>query len=288
MNKKGTTHQWWEILIIVLAIIVLVLLLFNYFGNKGLFGGVKDAAQTIWSYAPNISIGLKALNTTSVTLPGNQSGEINGLKSTIELMLASEEHDCFGNFGSLENLGEREAFQSAEATHISAIFDSSTQETLFIIGTAGGQTYKTFRIKMKPCVIAGHYNVAENFFNHFNKGETLNSPYYAVVAGIDIFYREGMIYTETDGWEASWYDGNVIRVVGFSEDMVNNQNDNFESGGMLFKGRDDEICFFPTNKVTNFDVHGIENEYVSDPDDEESLLYKWNSGENSADFKRCY
>jgi len=148
---------------------------------------------------------------------------------------------------------------------------------------------------MKPCVIAGYYDVAENFFKHFNKGETLNEPYYSIVAGIDIFYREGMVYDSGNagehwynGFEFSWYNGNVIRVLGFPSDMVNNQNDNFESGGMLFKGNDNEICFFPTNKKVNFDVDGIDNDYISNINDEESLLYKWDNGENSDEFKRCY
>lgn len=283
MNNKATTHQWWEILIIVLAVLVLFILVWNYFGNKGLFIGVKDAAETLWSYAPNVSSGLKALNSTPVTLHGNQSGEVNALKSAIEKMLISNKKDCFGNFGSIENLGAREAFKAEEATHITATFDQNTQETVFIVGTAGGQIYKTFRLPMKPCVVAGPYNAAENFFNHFNQKEDLQEPYYNVVVGVDIFYREGMAYTKTGGLEASWYNGNVIRVLGFPENMVNDENDNFQNGGMLFKGKGNEICFFPTNKATNSNIDGIDNNYISDEGNSESLLYQWNSGEN-----RCY
>jgi len=293
MNKKATTHQWWEILIIVLAIIVLIILIFNYFGSKGLFGGVKDAAETIWSYAPNVSIGLKSLNATSVTLPGKQEEEVNSLKSTIDLMLTSKEHNCFGKFDPLEKLGDKETFKAAKATHITATFDEKSGETLFIIGTAGGQIYQTFREPMKPCVIAGPYNVAENFYDYFNQGQGLKDPYYTLVAGVDISYREGMIYDSSKGGsfndklEFSWYNGNVIRVLGFPENMVNNQNDNFQNGGMLFKGKGNDICFFPTNKLVN-NEDGVDHDYIGNPNKKESLLFRWNNGENAEGFKRCY
>ncbi len=277
-----------------MAILVMALLIWNYYGDKGMFSNVKDAADTLWSYAPNVSIGLTTLNATMITLPGDQASQISGLQATLVKMLDSSEQDCFANFGPLDNLGEGVSIgssagakgESEVTTHISFYLDSNTQETVFIVGTSGSQIYKNFRLKMTPCVVAGPYDVAENFFQHFNKNAgNLKEPYYNLVMGGDISYQKRKIgYSEETGGVFSAYSGNAIRVVGFPPNMVNDENDNFENGGMIFKGKGNEICFFPTNKASNSDIDGMDNNYVSDETNEESLIYKWKNGK----VKKCY
>lgn len=281
MNKKGTTHQWWEILIIVLAIIVLVLLIFNYYGSKGLFGGVKDAAQTIWSYAPNVSLGLKALNGTSVTLPGKQSSQVSSFESTINQMLASSENNCFAKIDSpFEDLGEGTSISKEEGggtTLIEINYNPLKQKTVFVIGTEQGLTYKTFSLDMKPCVVAGVNNESENFFNYFNRGlSELKEPYYySLSQGLRVLYQKRrMGYSGNTGFVWDAFSGNVIKVLDFGQEPVNDESNNFENGGYLFKGKNRDICFFPTNFNVNADEDGLDNDKFTDAEDPESINYR--------------
>ncbi|MFH0701884.1 MAG: hypothetical protein V2A62_05625 [Candidatus Woesearchaeota archaeon] len=267
MNRIATTHQWWEILIIVLAIVVLAILSWSYWGDKGLFSGIKSAAETTWGYLPNITIGLNSLNATRVTLPGKQEAAVSGLQATLTRMMGAQltgptKNGCFDNFGGFkEDLGDNDK----KTTKISLYYDQRRGGTAVLITTAGGQTYEGFFVeKMHPCVIAGIQNEAENFFNYFNKEGELKEYYYSPVLEVDILY-----YNKLAG-----YSGNVIRVMGWPENIVNNQGDNFQNGGYLFKAPGNNICFFPTNKISNSDQHGIDNNYIADESDSESIAYR--------------
>ncbi len=126
--------------------------------------------------------------------------------------------------------------------------------------------YAQFSVpKMKLCVVAGNKLVTENFFNKFILKAENDGPYLTKVNGLEIFYSEIKS------------NGNVIKVFDPPwTDAVNDESQNFESNGILFKGDNNFICFIPTNWAVNYDEDGIDNDYISDDSNEQSLAYKLN------------
>lgn len=232
---------------IVLPLIVFALIVSLVFGKTGLGNNVKDLVMGVSKYGPDVEVGLDELEGGKATLEEGHTSSVNGLRSTINRMLQSSENNCFdkfGGFGSVLGDGDKTA-------SVSMVFE--TGKTSFFIKNKFGQTVEIFEIDgMQPCVVAGTEEITKNFFEYYieKKGNRKN-PYYKQVNGINIIYQE-------DG-----LNGNAIRVPEFQDSAVNDEGENFESNGYLFKGSNNEICFFPTNKVYDHDEDGIANEWFN-------------------------
>ncbi|MBI4980019.1 hypothetical protein HZC30_00510 [Candidatus Woesearchaeota archaeon] len=241
---------WNKIGTIVIAVVVMLILWAIYFPSGGMFDNLKELVKGVAEYAPNVSIGMNELNASGVALPGEQGAEVSALKSAIEGMLSSNKTNCFGSFGGFES----ELGNSDKSTNINIYYNNDPQSMKIVISNQNGQVYKIFNFNnTHPCVIAGRSNEAKNFYAHYIDGEQLVSPYSSTVQGLTIFYQK----------EWTSYNGNTIRVMGWPEDgPVNDEGNNFDNSGLLFKGGGNEICFFPTNKHINADDDGIEDDYV--------------------------
>lgn len=262
-NRKGM--EMWIVVMMILALVVFAFLSWKYYGAGGFFGELKNRAYELEGFLPNASLGMNALNASSPQLTETQESEVNGLRSTIERMLASDKTDCFDDFGGFkEDLGNGD-----KSSRISIDYDVSIQATQFMVRNNLGNVVKIFSVdKMRPCVIAGSNNAAVNFYNHFYWGNELKEPYYTRVDGIEISYKEQWL----------GYSGNVIRIAGWLEsEPVNKEWDNFQSN-LLFKGKNNEICFFPTNKITDADFNGLNNDFF-DASDTTSFTYKLQQGQ---------
>ncbi|MFA6461508.1 MAG: hypothetical protein WCV90_04515 [Candidatus Woesearchaeota archaeon] len=279
MNAKAATQIWWIISLIVLALLVMIILGGKYYGEEGLFNGVKNAAETLWNYTPNMSIGLKELNSSTTFLPEGAQQEAKALPRVLKMMAKPHNKNCF----SFVDGGFSTDLSSEEATSPEFLFEIVGNKTKVTIFSQKSVIHSNFDVPgMVPCVIAGPNNVAENFFKFFivrddrymmedGKMYLSESPladggykqeikYYTPVSTIDIYYnQEGK-------------NGNVIRVPELGADTVNGKQ-NLESNGVLFKGSNGEICFFPTNWVVNGDEDGIDNDFF-EVGRVESLRYK--------------
>lgn len=233
---------------LVLLVVLLFVILGVFFFKGGLTDDVKDSIfKTIdWAkqFLPSFGISMDELSSdASVTAEHND--QILSLNQTIWKMLESTDNRCFENFGDFSDLGENGA--SLTFTQTASGVD------LTVMGGAGGKQIDTNLMMsfpgMKLCVIAGPDKEADNFFSHYVRDKTLESPYYSSVSGIEIYYT-------TDG-----NNGNLIRVPEFGSGPVNDENDNFESEGWLFTPDNEHICFFPTNWNINADRDGIANEW---------------------------
>ncbi|MBI4983364.1 hypothetical protein HZC32_01865 [Candidatus Woesearchaeota archaeon] len=252
----------------MIPLVALIILGLIYYGPFGLYDKVKGIASGIKEYAPNITVGMNPLKASPATISGSQESEVSALKATIERMLKSSKNDCFDDFsGFKEDLGEGD-----KSTKISIRYDNLKDQSVFTITNLGGQTVKVFKVpKMKPCVIAGTNQAAVTFLNTFSGGEFQDEPeiaftgnYYTLVNNLEIYYHK--YYSK--------YSGNIIRVLDWSGDPVNDESDNFQSAGILFKGKDNQICFFPTNKAADADKDGIDNDQFTDLKDKESIAYQ--------------
>ena len=146
---------------------------------------------------------------------------------------------------------------------------NSQSKTTTVKISSKAVVYETFQLQtgVQPCVIAGRSSgeeVAEQFFEKFVEGNSgINEDYVMPVDSVSIYYDEkrlngNVIRVSADGWKNSW---------------VNDESDNFETD-LIFKGPNNELCFFPSNKIYNYDEDGIDNDYLLDVDDDDSLPYK--------------
>lgn len=235
----------------IIPLVALIIIAMVYWGPSGFYQDMKELGQTVSGYVPNVSIGMNELNASGVAIPANQIGEISGLDRAIKNMLASNNTNCFyTEWGGLKSdIGE-----GGKSTVINIYYDNNAQAMKIIVANKNGQVYKIFNFNnTRPCVIAGVYGEAKNFYAHYIDGDPLVSPYSSGVQGLTIFHQK----------EWTSYNGNTVRVVGWPDDgPVNDEGNNFDNGGLLFKGGSNEICFFPTNDEIDADDDGIESDYV--------------------------
>jgi len=282
MNKKGTTHVWWIISLMVLALLVLIILGGKFYGPEGLFYGAKDAAEKLWNYTPNMSVGIKEMQASTPLLYEGAQQEAKVLQQVLKRMALPKNKNCFDYLpgGFAADLGPEEAKSAIFS------FEESAGGTQVIIYSEKNVVYTSFNVpNIKPCVIAGPDNVAKNFFNFYirrdntyimedgklfiNDGGYKREVYYTTpVSKVEIYYNE------------QGKNGNVIRAPDLGGDMVNSAKNNLQSNGVLFKGRDGEMCFFPTNKIVNSDNDGINNDFF-ETDYTQSLRYKIDHNEIS-------
>ena len=200
-------------------------------------------------------------------VPQAHQEKITRLKETITKMLTSKEETCFGNYGGFPNL---------KLTSIQISYDNVEDKTKFTIyGGAGGKQLRrdlSFEIeRMRPCVIAGTSSVTNNFEESFlntKKWEEKNivSGHYTPASNIEIKYSE-----DKD-------DGNVIRVPQFGPKVVNDESNNFQDAGIIYKPTPGSICFFPTVYGDLFgdcdggDKEGLDNDCLGEDEIEEESI----------------
>ncbi|MBU0456623.1 MAG: hypothetical protein ABH824_03935 [Nanoarchaeota archaeon] len=235
----------------IIPLIVLGLIAWWQFGFGGLFENLKGGVKGVIEMAPNVSIGAEEELATEPTIPREHEEAINNLVETIEKMVTSPKKNCFLNYKLLgKNYGTNSGMPSLGEGGTTISFQLKGDKTeMLIAGGAGGKQEVTRLRKeiagFKPCVIAGSNEITKNFFNRYlGQGQILGDNY-KPVSIINIFY-------DTDG-----DNGNAIRVPEFGNEPVNDEGDNFEDEGWLFKAEDGSICFFPTNKVMSADDDGL-------------------------------
>lgn len=260
----------------IIPIIVLVLLILYFYGGTGALSKLKDNVLDI---APNVSFGKDENIASQPTISQEHSVQINSLKETITKMIASPEGECFAKFDDFSNLGKK-------GTSMEILYTGDTTE-FSVRGGAGGLNHiddDSFTIEnMRPCVIAGFEGnevIAQNFFDKFIDLKNTDGPYTKPVSSIVFSHKTG-----DNGFWRSCTNGNALRVPEFEKSPINNQCNNMENEGYLFRTKKDSkdlICFFPTNAVYNADKDGIANEWFSSR--KNSLKNRLAAG----NFKRCY
>lgn len=236
----------------IIAILTLILLLLFFFSpEEGAFGKLKWSVEKIKGYLP-FKTGIKPLAGGQAAVPSQHQVEINKLKEAIRKMSASQKSNCFYQFneGGFSSLGE-------DGTVIQLTYDETTRSTKLSVEVLGGKHYVTNMEDsfpgIKPCVIAGDTAMVKRFYGRFiDKSQGGVSDIFRSVKTIKInFYTGTGINT--------CFDGNVIRVKEFGENIVNSACKNFDSNGWLFTPDNKHICFFPTNWESNADEDGIDN-----------------------------
>jgi len=248
-----TSQSWWKLAVEIL-LPLLALLLWAAWQSGGL-EGIKEVALGAKEYLPDVEVGLDELSAERVALPVEIQKDVTSLKETLQKMAASNKINCFAKFdGFRSELGNDDSTIS-----LSFVYDPSKELTRVSVNKEKSLRSDVFEVKgMKPCVIAGtggNRNIAENFYNYFIDGKLQFEPYYKWVQMVNIYYR--------DKWNE--LGGNKIEILEFGAEPVNDEGNNFQSKGFLFKGREGEICFFPTIKgvLSGANDDGIAEEWFT-------------------------
>ncbi len=241
-----------EQLVLWIVIIATGLLLAGsyFFGDQSLFGKAKGVTDKIKDV---VSIGAEQNIGTTPTVPEKHRTELAAFRAALDKAAQSQDNNCFVSYTPFSNLGE-------EGTSLELQYNTQQDQTeATVYGGAGGKqviTDQSFIIKhMKPCVVAGvgaGRDVAANFRAHFVEGGVLYEPYYLTTDAIIIKY--------SDPWNR--VGGNTLTVPSFGDQYVNDEGDNFRSN-LVFKGLNNDICFFPTNKNTDADEDGLHEQYFT-------------------------
>ncbi|MDP3698174.1 MAG: hypothetical protein Q8R47_01165 [Nanoarchaeota archaeon] len=232
----GVVSKVFMMLIPLVVLFVVLAILFR--PEEGLFDKAKGLILGAKDVLPTVSVGLEEQK-ADVTIPDVHREEIFKLRQTIQGMLGSGNKNCFANYGGISDLGEGGT---------SLKFDVRGDKTLLTVsgGAGEGQTIADLAAefpRMKPCVIAGEGGTSKNFFTHFIEEKQLMYPYFTPVNSLSIF--------------GGGSDYNGINIPELS------LQSNLEDGGWLFTPDREHVCFFPTNKVANYDDDGIDNNYFA-------------------------
>lgn len=272
-----------------LAAIIILLAAFLVIGyillgpDKGL-DKAKSIFSTIVDYLPNISFGAKELQGTPPVYAPEVETSLKNLKSVIEVMIQSDENNCFMQFAPLPDLtGENE--EGEEITNIIS-FTVSGENSLMQLSDSKGRLISSETWEFKPCVIAGGStgNIASNFYANFLEAgakcsgciwgscppeENCQLPYWLVVPQLQIFYNSGWLVD----------DGNQL-IFGLPAAET---GDNFLNGGYLFKPSPGVICLFPTKKgevsCDGDDAYGLDDDCLIDDTEEGSIPYRLKRGQ---------
>lgn len=252
------------VMFIVIIATGLLLALGYFFGDESLFGKAKGATDKIKDV---VSIDAEQNIGTTPSIPEQHRTELAAFHAALDKAAQSPDHNCFVTFPQLSALGE-------EGTSLELHYDTSQDQTnANVYSGAGGKQViadQSFVVKhMKPCVIAGiggGRNVAANFLTHFVEGGILYEPYYLTADTIIIKY--------SNLWNR--LGGNTLTVPSFGKEYVNDEGDNFHSN-LLFKGRDNVVCLFPTNKNSD-DEDGFDERYFAGGPESFSALIAQSKG----------
>lgn len=251
--------------IVLYLLLLIVFVLVAYWGVGGL-DSVKELVAGAKEYAPDIKTGLDELGAAEQILPPAIRDQAKKLEDGLLAMVAEgSRSNCFQDIGGFrENLGKDEE----DTVTFLFTFDPNAEGTWVDINTYKSVTYNRFFVpKMKPCVIAKG-DLPKKFVQKFIDNDKNIDLSLEIVSGVNIYYNTKKL------------NGNVLRVIqeGWPITAVNDESDNYQSDGILYKGSDNEICFIPTNKVYNYDQDGIDNDYVNDKADEGTIAWKVATG----------
>jgi hypothetical protein len=227
-----------------------------FFGQSGVWEDLKETILETKKVAPDLGFGDNELNSSQYLTPKKHRDKIEKLSKLInETMLKEGNTNCFVKGPVFEDLTDGD-----EKTSFSFVRMPGEKSKLVVHSGAGGKQIDTsmqYEFEgMVPCVIAGSEEITKNFVSRFFTNPSSNGgDYYRPVSAITFSYKEGIT---TD-------DGNGISVADFGEDPVNDEGDNMENNGWLFTPGGKQICFFPTNKATNADDDGIDNDFFDNP-----------------------
>ncbi len=246
----------------IIPIVVLILLAVIYFGPESGFEQLKEVVSDLKTYGPDVSLGQSQVGAQQI-LTSQRAEEANSFVDSLRRVSASPHQNCIGKIQDLSDLEEQEGFTRIRLSHHPV--ENGDNTSVIIESSKGTAVYEVAR--MKPCVIAGA--AAPYFFTGFitKLDSTPLEPYTLPVQTIELYHN-------TAGWN-----GNVIRVPELGANIVNDEADNFQSAGYVFKGKGNEICFFPTNDVINVDEDGIDDDYITDMGITDSIAAQYARGE---------
>lgn len=220
-----------RIIIYIIVILVGIVLAAAYFLPGGQFGKAKGAFDKTKSYLPEVVLGQKPLDASSPQIPQQHRDQIISLKNAVNRVLYSEKRNCFAQYTSFSDLGEK-------GTSI-ILYRNGDGTDIIVNGGAGGEQEvgREHLIGVTPCVIAGDSQTVENFDHAFlNREQHVLSSYFTGVNFIHIKF------------DTSGFNENRI-AFGDSQEMLNQYYD-FEGNGWLFTPDNTvgnkRVCFFPT------------------------------------------
>ena len=261
----------WNYVLPLIALFVLGILWF--WSDGSLFQGAKDAFDFAADhFVPDITIGERSLKAGITTLEGSTLESADSLKATLTALSDPKAgKNCFARYAPLTtDMGD-----NAGTALFQFNYDETHDLTNVIIWKRKDVVASKFDVpRMKPCIIAGvagNVEIAKNFRQAMERGDISKAtqPYVYPVDTLHIQYSE------------SYWDGNVIKIDQLMDgtapdpEVVNKESKNFEDGGLIFKGPDNEFCFFPTNCRTAADEDGLENGYIQE------LGTKFDNGDQS-------
>jgi len=246
----------------LVPLIIFAILFFAFYGGEGALTKIRGLGEDIKEAAPNVSVGLEGISAEDIMLGGELDVQFDSFQNTVNMMLSDpNKTNCFATFGGFDDLGSDKWLEQPESVTFVLNYNKQKNVTIVTVANDKGQYKQIYNLSMKPCVIAGVKGgsvVADNFFDHyiFQEASALKTPYYSSVDTITIYYSDKGL------------DGNAIRVSGEGftdgEDPVNDEGHNLQDGGYLYKADGNNICFIPTNDVTNANKDGIEEQWIMD------------------------
>ena len=258
----ATDKPIWNYLLPLIVFFILASMWYR--GDGSLFQGVKDTFGFLYeTFVPDVSVGERSLKAASTAVAGEVLDTGSSLKKVLE-SLASEKSgkNCFTKYAPLTtDLGD----DTGSASFLFN-YDETHDQTHVVVYKHKDVVASQFDVKgLRLCVIAGEEGntyVAQNFYNTISRSTVdfgaAQMPYVWDVDTLSISYSQNGRH------------GNVIRLLKLphdktlSDDVVNDESKNFEEGGLIFKGPDNEVCFFPTNWVSNADEDGLDNDIVQE------------------------
>lgn len=244
----------------LIPLIVLVISTMGYFGDDGMLGAIGDVGRDIKDAAPNVSAGMEKLKAEHKQMDGEIEVQLASFVAAMQAMLDSDEVDCFGSHLPFKDLGNDTYFEDPKSVRVSLTYDPQTGNTTYAVSDTSQYQFQRQKIETKLCVVAGgrtSYGLpAYNFFRNFIAADNKfnNKRKYKEVTSIKF------------GFEDDYYNGNRIRTEGQGftpdENPVNDESDNYESGGLLYKPTEGMICFFPTKYESDYSDDGIEGDFI--------------------------
>lgn len=295
--------QWtWQTLgMMILAVVGGALLLTWGLGG---FGSVKDAVNDTLSFVGQF-IGAEQIQAEVPTISQDYRGTLRELRETLEQMRRVPENvlppelaarfanGCFANYGQFPPPGTNVPFGAfpplgegnRQSVSMEMRFDdggtsddhSDDKTEVFVRGGAGGRQdipEESFVLEgVRPCVVAGSSNgflPARRFFAFFiDPFSSAYEPYPYLFRLADIFTPVNALYFN---WGLGVNTGNIVRWE--PSDITVDEDNNLLDGGWLYTPDFYHMCFFPTVDEQDFATEGIDDSFISDASEENSLAWQ--------------
>ncbi len=257
----ATDRPIWNYLLPLIVLVVVGVLWFSD-TSGGLFPTAKEKFNVMVDlFVPEITVGERALKAGRTTLEGSTLESADSLKKTLEALASAKTGtNCFAKYNPFTtDMGD-----DVGSASILFNYDESHDLTHVVIYKRKEVVSSEFDVKgMKPCVIAGYDGgsyVARNFYEGYLKKDisSAQKPYLFPLDTMQI------------GYSQDYRNGNRLSILQLlrggtpDPEVVNDRSRNFEDGGLLFKGPDNELCFFTTNRWRDADEDGLNNDIVAE------------------------